>query len=247
MTNEAELAWAAGVFDGDGTACGYVPRQRRSRVVQMTVYQATTPVLERFRSAVSGHGGIHGPYRGRLYHWTTKRREAVRLLCTTLSPFIGDEKREQLRAAVRGLPDLEQLVARAPQRDREHEILWAAGFFDAEGSVTLTPNGAVLEIPQAEVDGRPSSCLVRFAGIVDVGRLTRPRLLKSPWSKRPQYRWVAVSSRDVRHVALLLSPHLTDNKRDRLLALLGAPRCSGGSSLAQIPSGRATRPAGTFG
>lgn len=245
MTNEAELAWAAGVFDGDGTACGYIPRQRRSRVVQLTVYQATTPVLERFRSAVSGHGGIHGPYRGRLYHWTTKRREAVRLLCTTLSPFIGDEKREQLRAAVRGLPDLERLVARLPKRDREHELRWAAGFFDAEGSVTLTPNGAVLEIPQAEVEGRPSSCLIRFAEVVGAGRITGPRVLKSTWSKRPQYRWVASSAHDVRLVSELLSPHVTHEKQEQLFAL--GEWVAGPRPRRQSPSGRATRPAGTFG
>jgi hypothetical protein len=223
---ERELAWAAGVFDGDGSVCGYVPRRRHARTVQVTVYQATTPVLERFRRAMDGHGGIYGPYRGRLYHWTTKRHDAVTLVCRRLWPRLSSEKRAQMRAAVAGHSLFEPLLgAVASDLDPSLEVAWAAGFFDAEGSVTLSEHRTPsLEVPQAEVDGRPSSCLVRFHKIVGVGRLSGPRVVPSPWSRLPQYRWVAASLTDVRTVAEILAPMLGPEKRSQIRSALAEHR-----------------------
>lgn len=222
MTNEAELAWAAGVFDGDGTVSGYVPRHRRSKVVQVTVYQATRPLLQRFQRAMDGHGGIYGPYRDRLFHWTTKRNDAVRLLCDRLGPRLGEEKRAQLLRAASGRATLEALLAdKRVDHSEDSAIAWAAGFFDAEGSVTTSRTGApALEVPQAEVDGQPSSCLRRFQRIVKVGRITGPRIVPSPWSRLPQYRWVATSIADVEAVALMLAPLLGDEKRTEVSAAI---------------------------
>ena len=51
--SEVELAWAAGVYDGEGSASTYLAKQRKSRVRQIAVYQSgdamPPPLL--FRSA----------------------------------------------------------------------------------------------------------------------------------------------------------------------------------------------------
>ena len=228
-TLSPDLAWAAGVFDGDGTVSGYPRKPGHSRVVQVTVYQATTPVLERFREVVGGHGGIYGPYRGRLYHWTTKRLDAVIAICEQLWPALGTEKRQQFELAVRGRPDLTSLIERlradslgVATRTRMSELAWAAGFFDAEGSISASASGPPsLEIPQAEVDGRPSSSLLRFRAALGRGRISGPRVVPSAWSKLPQYRWQAGSFEDVQFVAATLWTWLSADKRADLRGALG--------------------------
>lgn len=51
-----DLAWAAGIYDGEGSASTYLPKQRKSRIRQMAVYQsgdgAPPPLLLRFRAVV---------------------------------------------------------------------------------------------------------------------------------------------------------------------------------------------------
>jgi hypothetical protein len=227
----ADLAWAAGVFDGDGTVSGYPRKPGHSRAVQVTVYQATTPVLERFRDVVGGHGGIYGPYRGRLYHWTTKRLEAVAAVCEQLWPALSIEKRQQFELAVRGRPDLASLVDLLRGAEsmgvatgtRLSELAWAAGFFDAEGSISTSTSGPPsLEVPQAEVDGKPSSSLLRFQAALGRGRISGPRVVPSAWSKLPQYRWQAGSFEDVQFVASGLWTWLGGEKRADLSDALNA-------------------------
>ncbi len=231
VTASADLAWAAGVFDGDGTVSGYPRKPGHSRAVQVTVYQATTPVLERFRDVIGGHGGIYGPYRGRLYHWTTKRLEAVAAVCEQLWPALGTEKRHQFELAVLGRPDLMSLVERLRAAEsigvtagtRMSELAWAAGFFDAEGSISTSASGPPsLEIPQAEVDGAPSSSLLRFRAALGRGRISGPRVVPSPWSRLPQYRWQAGSFEDVQFVAATLWQWLADEKQSALSDALNA-------------------------
>jgi hypothetical protein len=227
--NEVDLlsrAWAAGVFDGEGTASGYVPQNRRARTVQITVYQGTTPLLERFRSAMGGHGRVHGPYRDRLYHWTTKRRAAVEAVCLGLWPSLGEEKRRQLEAAVLGHDRFEALVAglraadTSPQRTWKAELAWAAGFFDGEGSVTLRAAGAPsIEISQASMNGEPAGSLLRFRSAVgSLGHISGPRMLRNRWSKLPQYRWQAASFEHAQAVIAMLWPWLGAQKRRELSA-----------------------------
>jgi hypothetical protein len=76
-----ELAWAAGVYDGEGSASTYLPKDRRSRVRQIAVYQGgdsmPPPLLFRFRAAIGEIGLIHGPARGSLYQWHSKRHVVV--------------------------------------------------------------------------------------------------------------------------------------------------------------------------
>ena len=67
--SEIELAWAAGLFDGEGTISLVTHRKKRKtktyeyKQVHVLVSQSGSPeVLERFQRAVGGLGKIYGPY-----------------------------------------------------------------------------------------------------------------------------------------------------------------------------------------
>lgn len=107
-----ELAWAAGFFDGEGTA--YARANRRGhRHLRLTVKQARHPsevgmpsVLERFRAALQ-LGAIGGPYadpgnRRPTYQWYAISSEAL-AAAAALWPYLSAVKRDQLAAAIHGL------------------------------------------------------------------------------------------------------------------------------------------------
>ena len=104
--NSDEVAWAAGFFDAEGTACSSRRLDRPSYERQMAVYQGgrddIPEALLRFHRAVGGRGNITGPYRGRLFHWTTKKHTAFDEVMTMLWPWLSDWKRQQLRKATEG-------------------------------------------------------------------------------------------------------------------------------------------------
>ena len=132
-----ELAWAAGVYDGEGSASTYVPNGRRSRVRQMAVYQSgdemPPPLLFRFRAAVGDVGLIHGPARGSLYQWHSKRHVVVEAVGELIWPWIGEVKRDQLRAAADDVGRDAPVCPDATWSPAECAA-WAAGFFDGEGT-----------------------------------------------------------------------------------------------------------------
>lgn len=222
-----DVAWAAGLFEGEGTISGYARKDRPSRAVQITVYEGARhgpPVLlERFREVV-GVGSIVGPYRGRLYHWTTKKIASVESVSALLWAELSEERRLQFERAFRGSPRWEGLTAalgvppvRAGGTRDARELAWAAGFFDGEGSIVPTRHGKApprLYLPQASSEQSPHSALLRFHRAVGrLGRISGPRYLPDEWSKRPQWRWEATSFEHAQGVIALLWRHLGRNKR----------------------------------
>ena len=222
-----DLAWAAGLFEGEGTVSGYWRKDRPSRAVQLTLYEGThhgaPSLLERFRDAV-GAGSIVGPYRGRLYHWTTKRIASVESVSTLLWADLSAERRRQFVTAFSGTARWEDLAARLDALQsspigvsRARELAWAAGFFDGEGSVLATRGGTApprLYLPQASTEDEPHTALLRFHRAVGgQGRISGPRYLPDAWSKRPQWRWEATSFEVVQSVVAMLWSHLGRVKR----------------------------------
>ena len=109
MLDAHEIAWAAGFYDGEGSA-RFTPDMRRTKptgTLIMSVTQCNRDTLERFQGAVLGLGRINGPYEGRttnaslqwVWHCTKwQDRQAVTAL---LWRFIGRQKRDQLLKAYR--------------------------------------------------------------------------------------------------------------------------------------------------
>ncbi|GAC1699489.1 MAG: hypothetical protein NVS9B6_11590 [Candidatus Limnocylindrales bacterium] len=212
-----QLAWAAGVFDGEGSASTYVPRLRRTPIRQIAVSQKGTAdapeLLIRFQAAIGGMGHIHGPYRGQLYYWNSKRHVVADTVTELLWPYLSSPKRDQLsRCAVR----VGRRIPDAPARtESSTELAWSAGFFCAEGTIGIARRGTrsyvTLSAPQASVDGLPET-VVRLQA-AHGGVVRGPRFVPSPWSKRPQYRWQLGRADLVTSALRRMSPFMDDRKR----------------------------------
>jgi len=219
-----ELAWAAGVYDGEGSASTYLPKRRKSRVRQMAVYQGgeggPPPLLYRFQAAVGGIGLIHGPARGYLYQWHSKRHVVVDAVSELLWPWLSDAKREQLRRASAEVGRSTPTVPDAPW-SRDELAAWAAGFFDGEGSIGVYGDprspAVSMSLPQASLAGVPET-LQRFQLAVGAGGISGPRMVPSPWTKLPQYCWKSQAFGDVERVVELLRPFADVVKRGEMSA-----------------------------
>jgi hypothetical protein len=108
---EFEAAWAAGLFDGEGTFGAYARADMRPswRGVSMSVPQASATVvpetLLRFRAAV-GVGTITGPRvvpsawtRLPQYRWQASGRHVCSAAIKAIWPWLGPVKRAEIRAA----------------------------------------------------------------------------------------------------------------------------------------------------
>ena len=161
-----DLAWAAGLFDGEGctSARSYKSRPGSFRI-QASVSQSShsaeivPSVLQRFQRAVGGIGSIGVPYLdGRsgtfTYQWRAcsfeEAQAVVALLWSNLGPIKRaqsadafsrfrmqyDKIRPRYRAPIR--PRRFSLSPPGPAASRgEQAFAWAAGLFDGEGSTEL--------------------------------------------------------------------------------------------------------------
>ena len=126
--NVAELAWAAGFFDGEGHVSGRIDRRRRSvgrkplcdRYLYVQIGQAgSAEELERFLHAVGMNGkkvmGPYGPYgrsKKQVYRIDFLGRRAERVM-ELIEPFLCSRKRADYPAAQR---DVLEARRRAKER-----------------------------------------------------------------------------------------------------------------------------------
>lgn len=122
--DEQSRAWAAGLFDGEGSTELHTRRttQRtwfslRSRVSQCDA-NGSPAVLQRFRAIVGG-GRIDGPTSGdgyeNAYKWDAGADESLRVL-GLIWPWLGTVKRVQAIEAIRTVDAL-PMLRRHPWRD----------------------------------------------------------------------------------------------------------------------------------
>jgi hypothetical protein len=109
-TNE-ELAWVAGIVEGEGTirrAQGPRGRARWFVAVQMT----DADVVRRLAN-VTGLGRVYGPYAPRaaqtksVWAWHVSAREDVYCLLDSLYGWLGERRRGRAEEALLELPPLE--------------------------------------------------------------------------------------------------------------------------------------------
>lgn len=222
--NTTDLAWAAGVYDGEGSASTYLPKRRKSRVRQIAVYQGDKQgvplLLYRFQTAVGGLGLIHGPSRGSLYQWHAKRHGVVDEVSDLLWPWLSEGKRSQLRRAASEVGRAAPTAADASWSNDELAA-WAAGFFDGEGSIGVYGDPrhphVSMTLPQASDAGVPDT-LARFRLAVGAGEIYGPRSVPSPWSKLPQYRWQLARFHEIERVVGLLGQYASVVKLTQMAA-----------------------------
>ena len=162
VLDRAELAWAAGFFDGEGSTMlhtdGSRPGYLRLEVVVPQVGHDGLPaVLLRFQHAVGGLGRICGPERDNLYECRSSMRLEALAIVALLWNDLGAVKRRQANEAIKALLNQYESrtvearggrharrvfeVVEASLSDRgdspQVELAWAAGFLDAEGCFGL--------------------------------------------------------------------------------------------------------------
>jgi hypothetical protein len=112
---EGELAWAAGLYGGDGTTSagrdksgGPNYRRLKAGLPQAAVDGGVPPVLVRFHEAVEGVGSVKGPYvlknawsRLPQFVWSVSGSRAAEAVLEKIWPWLDDAKRDQARAAIR--------------------------------------------------------------------------------------------------------------------------------------------------
>lgn len=105
----------------------------------------------------------------------------------------------------------------------EHELAWAAGFFDGDGWAALSRPKARrtgrphAQINQSGLDGVPE-VLLRFRDAVGVGRIGGPKIEEG---REPLYWWIASSRADVTRTGVLIGPWLSKQKRDQFTSATG--------------------------
>lgn len=99
MVTPADLAWAAGIIEGEGTI--HVRNRGTHQTVVLGVTMSDLDVLEHLRG-VLGVGTIVGPYQQRpgvkpLWHWNVTCARHVAAAVMTLYPLLHERRREQVR------------------------------------------------------------------------------------------------------------------------------------------------------
>lgn len=230
--DRTELAWAAGFWDGEGSAWLTQAEGRRTAQPQARINQSSMTgvpaTLVRFRSAVE-LGDIKGPdlKEGRepLFRWVVSRRIEAERLRDLLAPWLGEVKREQF-ASVLGLTSHSHRWDDLPLA--EHAA-WAAGLWDGEGSVCLLKHRshsghfvAEASITQSSATGRPE-VLRRVSLLSSGGYWYGP--FRQKGSTLPVYRWKLFRSDEIRRFLDRLWPWLGSVKRgqaDRVFAILAS-------------------------
>lgn len=97
MATDAEIAWAAGLFEGEGTVAlvrGKPPKQWVN--LRMQVWSTDLDVLEKFQRIVGGK--IYGPYAPKglgtkpIWTWLLQSVEECKSVARSFLPWLGSRR-----------------------------------------------------------------------------------------------------------------------------------------------------------
>ena len=107
MSVEADIAWAAGIFEGEGTVYVHVRKHKvRDYLTAMAAVDMTDgDIVNRFFETIK-MGTCYGPYprygilkdggKGKdRFRWTARKREEVEELFLLFSPYLGERRTQQ--------------------------------------------------------------------------------------------------------------------------------------------------------
>jgi len=94
----AEIAWCAGLFDGEGCTSVLKAQRDKYAYVRMSISQKTPEVLERFQKTV-GHGKIYKAETREMYSLDIYKHEDVADTLNQLWPFLSEVKKKQALVA----------------------------------------------------------------------------------------------------------------------------------------------------
>jgi hypothetical protein len=221
--DRTELAWAAGFWDGEGSAWLTQPEGRGTAQPRARINQSSPngvpQVLLRFQRAIR-LGKVTGPTiadgKEPLYRWVVSSRADVLATYIALRPWLGPVKRSQFQRVL----ELDREDGDALEGITDEEgLAWAAGLFDGEGSVYLAKHRshpgyfrAEAAITQSDGKGMPF-VLTRFRAITSLGFAKGP--YPAPPGHDPVYRWKLYRATDVQRMITMIRPWLGAVKRDQ--------------------------------
>jgi hypothetical protein len=239
-----ERAWAAGFFDAEGCTSLSIHRAQSQLRLKAVITQSgrdrCPEVLFRFREIV-GIGALRGPSRLGVYSWQTETAADTMGALAVIWPWLGPAKTRQalrrtsrfgahrrlhsanprsprtLRSIAAFLASREALLGRQLGSNSQHEVAWAAGFFDGEGTICLkrrvwkdslnyslsagVPQGGRAQVPEV---------LTRFQRAVKMGAIYGPGNWRN--ARLRSYDWHLTQPEDVRRLFELLRPFLGERK-----------------------------------
>lgn len=173
VLDRAELAWAAGLFDGEGSTMVHTDEARpgylRLEVCVPQVDRDGVPeVLLRFRDAVGGLGRIVGPEADDLYKWIAGARLEAMAVIALIWDHLGQVKRAQANDCLKLFLDQYESNPASARSGRcvdavfsvlsrghadpgdagKLDLAWAAGFMDGEGCFGLVRSKARVRGPR---------------------------------------------------------------------------------------------------
>ena len=110
IPNREEIAWAGGLFEGEGSV--HIRRDRRANrkgqaILRLSIGMCDQGPLERFQHAIGGLGTMFGPYAKAkhptwkpIYLWQTEKFEHAQAVIAMLWPWLDTRRREQCRNAI---------------------------------------------------------------------------------------------------------------------------------------------------
>lgn len=103
-STDPSLAWAAGLFEGEGCIDISHRRNRRTGKVRLRIQMTDPDVLERMRRVCGG--STRGPFRLEregckpMYAWDLYKQGEIALLLELWLPFLGERRRERASQAL---------------------------------------------------------------------------------------------------------------------------------------------------
>jgi len=104
--NREELAWAAGLFDGEGHTRARKNGTNGTYALTLSLDLANQDVLERFHKAVWNLGTLRGPYSRKrqsnkpLWRWQATKFEYAQAIIAAIWSFLSPPKKEQIKSAI---------------------------------------------------------------------------------------------------------------------------------------------------
>lgn len=103
MIDGVEIAWAAGLFEGEGSLSVMAKKGGRP-AIQLSITSTDHDVLERFTVVVNA-GKVYGPYRAKdkckpQYQWRAHGWDLLQRLHDDWARFLGKRRRERFKAVL---------------------------------------------------------------------------------------------------------------------------------------------------
>lgn len=107
--SKQELAWASGLYDGEGHTGLHKNGKAASKKVIMQILMTDPEVVDRFHRAIGNLGYFHTqspraktPDRKPVYKWATQCFEGVQQVAILLWPYLSNPKKTQIKNVLAG-------------------------------------------------------------------------------------------------------------------------------------------------